>query len=127
MSLYCSFSGLPQKIARRFPCTIPATGCNIQASGSLLLTEALSSQEHREMRSDSELVSAVLAGEREAFADLVRRYEAPVRAAALAVVADPLLESGSHIRNVVPTPISESSSIRPPSRLQRSPGRAAAS
>ena len=40
------------------------------------------------MRSDSELVSAVLAGQREAFADLVRRYEAPVRSAALAVVAN---------------------------------------
>jgi RNA polymerase sigma-70 factor, ECF subfamily len=40
------------------------------------------------MRSDGELVSAVLAGQREVFADLVRRYEAAVRSVALAVVGN---------------------------------------
>jgi RNA polymerase sigma-70 factor (ECF subfamily) len=40
------------------------------------------------MRSDAELVTATLAGRREAFADLVRRYEVAVRSAALAVVAN---------------------------------------
>jgi len=40
------------------------------------------------MRCDAELVEAVLAGQREAFADLVRRYEHAVRAAILAVLRD---------------------------------------
>jgi len=40
------------------------------------------------MGSDAELVAAVLAGDREAFAGLVQRYERAVRATALAVVRD---------------------------------------
>jgi len=40
------------------------------------------------MRRDGELVAAVLAGEREAFADLVRRYEHAVRAVAMGVLRD---------------------------------------
>ena len=40
------------------------------------------------MQTDAELVKAVLNGEREAFAVLVRRYERPVRALALDVLAD---------------------------------------
>lgn len=40
------------------------------------------------MRSDAELVKAVLGGERSAYADLVRRYERPVRAEALRVLRD---------------------------------------
>lgn len=40
------------------------------------------------MQSDSELVNAVLDGNKEAFAILVKRYERPVRAVALAVVGD---------------------------------------
>ncbi len=40
------------------------------------------------MESDAELVTAVLAGDREAFAGLVERYERAVRATALAVVRD---------------------------------------
>lgn len=40
------------------------------------------------MRSDAELVGAVLAGDREAFADLVRRYERAARAVAVDVVGD---------------------------------------
>ncbi len=40
------------------------------------------------MESDAELVQAVLNGRREAFADLVRRYERAVRATALDVLGD---------------------------------------
>lgn len=40
------------------------------------------------MQSDAELVTAVLAGDREAFAGLVERYERAVRATALALVRD---------------------------------------
>ena len=40
------------------------------------------------MNSDSELVNAVLDGEREAYAVLVARYERAVRATALAVLRD---------------------------------------
>ena len=40
------------------------------------------------MESDADLVKAVLAGDREAFAGLVDRYERAVRATALAVVRD---------------------------------------
>lgn len=40
------------------------------------------------MPSDAQLVDAVLAGDREAFSDLVRRYERAVRACALVVVRD---------------------------------------
>ena len=40
------------------------------------------------MQSDAELVAAVLAGQREVFADLVGRYYRAVRATALAVVRD---------------------------------------
>ena len=40
------------------------------------------------MRSDAELVHAVLTGQLEAFADLVRRYERTVRATALDVLGD---------------------------------------
>lgn len=40
------------------------------------------------MRTDAELVNAVLNGEREAFAVLVKRYERPVRAVALDVLRD---------------------------------------
>lgn len=40
------------------------------------------------MRPDADLVRAVLAGQREVFADLVRRYEVAVRAAVRAVVHD---------------------------------------
>ena len=40
------------------------------------------------MRKDAELVNAVLNGEREAFAVLVKRYERPVRAVALDVLRD---------------------------------------
>jgi len=40
------------------------------------------------VQSDSELVNAVLDGSKEAFAILVKRYERPVRAVALAVVGD---------------------------------------
>jgi RNA polymerase sigma factor (sigma-70 family) len=42
----------------------------------------------RAVQSDSELVNAVLDGNKEAFAILVKRYERPVRAVALAVVGD---------------------------------------
>lgn len=40
------------------------------------------------MQSDAELVGAVLGGEKEAFAVLVRRYERPVRAVALDILGD---------------------------------------
>lgn len=40
------------------------------------------------MRTDAELVNAVLNGEKQAFAVLVKRYERPVRAVALNVVED---------------------------------------
>ena len=40
------------------------------------------------MRSDAELVNAVLAGERESFATLVSRYERAVLAETLAVLRD---------------------------------------
>ena len=40
------------------------------------------------MRTDAELVKAVLSGEKDVFALLVRRYERPVRAVALDVVGD---------------------------------------
>ena len=40
------------------------------------------------MKSDSELVNAVLKGQKQAFAVLVRRYDRPVRAIALNVVGD---------------------------------------
>ena len=40
------------------------------------------------MRTDAELVKACLNGEREAFAELVKRYEHPVRAVALDVLGD---------------------------------------
>jgi len=40
------------------------------------------------MRSDAETVEAVLAGQREAFADLVRRYEGTVHAVAMGVLRD---------------------------------------
>ena len=40
------------------------------------------------MQSDAELVNAVLGGNREAFAVLVKRYERPVRAIALDVLGD---------------------------------------
>jgi len=40
------------------------------------------------VRTDAELVNAVLSGEKELFAELVRRYEKPVRAAALNVLGD---------------------------------------
>ena len=40
------------------------------------------------MQSDAELVNACLNGEREAFAELVKRYEHPVRAVALDVLRD---------------------------------------
>lgn len=40
------------------------------------------------MQSDSELVNAVLDGSKDAFAILVKRYERPVRAVALAIVGD---------------------------------------
>ena len=40
------------------------------------------------MRTDAELVEAVLDGEKAAFATLVRRYERPVRAVALNVLGD---------------------------------------
>ena len=40
------------------------------------------------MRTDAELVNAVLDGEKQAFAVLVKRYERPVRAVALSVLGD---------------------------------------
>ena len=40
------------------------------------------------MRTDAELVSAALDGERQAFAVLVKRYERPVRAVSLNVLGD---------------------------------------
>ena len=40
------------------------------------------------MRTDAELVNAVLEGEKQAFAVLVKRYERTVRAVALDVLAD---------------------------------------
>jgi len=40
------------------------------------------------VQSDAELVNAVLSGEREAFAELVKRYERPVRAVAMNVLGD---------------------------------------
>jgi RNA polymerase sigma-70 factor (ECF subfamily) len=40
------------------------------------------------VRTDAELVNAVLDGERQVFADLVKRYERPVRAVALDVLGD---------------------------------------
>ncbi len=40
------------------------------------------------MKSDAELVNACLDGDKEAFATLVKRYERPVRAAALNVLSD---------------------------------------
>ena len=40
------------------------------------------------MRTDSELVNAVLDGEKQAFAVLVKRYERPIRAVALDVLGD---------------------------------------
>jgi len=40
------------------------------------------------LRTDAELVNAVLNGEKELFAELVRRYERPVRAVALDVLGD---------------------------------------
>ncbi len=40
------------------------------------------------MRTDAELVKAVLNGEKHVFAELVRRYERPVRAVALDVLGD---------------------------------------
>jgi RNA polymerase sigma-70 factor (ECF subfamily) len=40
------------------------------------------------MRTDAELIAAVLAGRREAFADLVSRYENAVHAAAMGVLRD---------------------------------------
>lgn len=43
------------------------------------------------MRTDAELVRAVIKGEKQAFAVLVKRYEKPVRAIALNVLDDPHL------------------------------------
>ncbi len=40
------------------------------------------------MRTDAELVNAVLSGEKELFVELVKRYERPVRAVALDVLGD---------------------------------------
>jgi len=40
------------------------------------------------VRTDAELVNAVLSGEKDLFAELVKRYERPVRAVALDVVGD---------------------------------------
>ena len=40
------------------------------------------------MRTDAELVNAVLDGEKQAFAELVKRYERPVRAVALDVLGE---------------------------------------
>ncbi len=40
------------------------------------------------MQTDAELVNAVLKGEKELFAELVRRYEKPVRAVALDILRD---------------------------------------
>ena len=40
------------------------------------------------MKSDSELVNAVLSGQKDAFAELVGRYERSVRAAAMDVLGD---------------------------------------
>ena len=40
------------------------------------------------VRTDAELVNAVLNGEKELFAELVKRYERPVRAVALDVLGD---------------------------------------
>lgn len=40
------------------------------------------------MQTDAELVNAVLKGEKELFAELVRRYEKPVRAVALNILRD---------------------------------------
>jgi RNA polymerase sigma factor (sigma-70 family) len=40
------------------------------------------------MRSDNDLVNAVVAGDRDAFAMLIERYERPVRSVALAILRD---------------------------------------
>jgi len=40
------------------------------------------------MRSDAELIDAVLSGQREVFVDLVHRYEDTVHATTLAIVPD---------------------------------------
>jgi len=40
------------------------------------------------MRTDAELVNAVLNGEKDLFAELVKRYERPVRAIAMDIMGD---------------------------------------
>jgi RNA polymerase sigma-70 factor (ECF subfamily) len=62
--------------------------CRIFASNLLLLNRSASVWKGSGVRTDAELVSAVLDGEKQAFAVLVRRYERPVRAVALDVLGD---------------------------------------
>jgi RNA polymerase sigma-70 factor (ECF subfamily) len=62
--------------------------CRIFAFVLLLLNRSASVWKGSDVRTDAELVSAVLDGEKQAFAVLVRRYERPVRAVALDVLGD---------------------------------------
>ena len=56
--------------------------------GSPLISRSASVWKGANVRTDAELVKAVLSGEKDVFALLVRRYERPVRAVALDVVGD---------------------------------------
>ena len=62
--------------------------CRIFAVNRLLIVEALLYGKVFCMQTDAELVNAVLNGEKQLFAELVKRYERPVRAVALDVLGD---------------------------------------
>ncbi len=64
--------------------------CRISALFSLFIveTEAFLFGDLNQVQSDAELVNAVLDGQKQGFAVLVRRYARPVRAAALSVTGD---------------------------------------
>jgi len=62
--------------------------CRIFASNLLFYNRSASVRKGSDVRTDAELVNAVLNGEKQAFAVLVKRYERPVRAVALDVLGD---------------------------------------
>ena len=62
--------------------------CRIFALNLLFYNRSASVWKGSDVRTDAELVNAVLDGEKQAFAVLVKRYERPVRAVALDVVGD---------------------------------------
>jgi RNA polymerase sigma factor (sigma-70 family) len=62
--------------------------CRIFATNLLFYNRSASVWKGSDVRTDAELVTAVLDGEKQAFAVLVKRYERPVRAVALDILGD---------------------------------------